>query len=65
MVAPIGFPTDHVEVLYDLDVEARALCEARGLGYARAATPNAHPLLIDALEGAARAALGAGQGEKL
>jgi len=34
--APIGFLADHVEVLYDLDVEAKALAEARGLAYARA-----------------------------
>ncbi|HEY2369854.1 MAG TPA: ferrochelatase [Polyangiaceae bacterium] len=33
--APIGFLADHVEILYDLDVEARALAEKRGLAYAR------------------------------
>jgi ferrochelatase len=36
--APIGFLADHVEVLYDLDVEAKALAEERGLEYAR--TPS-------------------------
>ncbi len=34
--APIGFLADHVEILYDLDVEAKALAEERGLAYARA-----------------------------
>ena len=36
--APIGFLADHVEILYDLDVEAKALAEERGLSYAR--TPS-------------------------
>jgi len=36
--APIGFLADHVEILYDLDVEAKGLAEARGLAYAR--TPS-------------------------
>ncbi|MBA2566033.1 MAG: ferrochelatase, partial [Gemmatimonadetes bacterium] len=38
VVAPIGFLSDHMEVIYDLDTEARALCEEIGLGWARAAT---------------------------
>jgi ferrochelatase len=36
--APIGFLADHVEILYDLDVEAKSLAEQRGLAYAR--TPS-------------------------
>ena len=36
--APIGFLADHVEILYDLDVEAKGLAEERGLSYAR--TPS-------------------------
>jgi ferrochelatase len=36
--APIGFLADHVEILYDLDVEAKALAAERGLQYAR--TPS-------------------------
>ena len=31
LFAPVGFLADHVEVLYDLDVEARALAADRGL----------------------------------
>ena len=43
---PIGFVCDHVEVLYDLDVEARATARAAGLGFRRASTVNDHPLFI-------------------
>jgi len=54
LVAPVGFLADHVETLYDLDIEAKAIAEERGLAFDRAACPGAHPLLIDALETAAR-----------
>ena len=46
VVTPIGFLCDHVEVLYDLDVEARELAAARGLTMHRAAAVNAHPAFI-------------------
>jgi len=46
VVVPVGFVCDHVEVLYDLDVEARATARAAGLGFARASTVNDHPLFI-------------------
>ena len=46
VVVPIGFVVDHVEVLYDLDVEARALAEAAGLDFHRAAAVNDHPDFI-------------------
>jgi ferrochelatase len=46
VVVPIGFVCDHVEVLYDLDVEARATARALGLGFARAGAVNDHPLFI-------------------
>src|SRR5215831_4594500 len=46
VVAPVGFVCDHVEVLYDLDVEARATADRRGLAFARAATVNDHPLFV-------------------
>jgi ferrochelatase len=52
--APIGFLADHVEILYDLDVEARALAVARGLEYARSASLNADPDLVDVLSDVAR-----------
>ena len=43
VVAPIGFVCDHVEVLYDLDVEARGLAEELGLAFHRAGAVNDHP----------------------
>ena len=46
VVAPIGFVCDHVEVLYDLDVEARAVAADVGLGFHRAAAANDHPAFI-------------------
>jgi ferrochelatase len=46
VVAPIGFVCDHVEVLYDLDVEARATATGLGLGFVRAGTANDHPAFI-------------------
>jgi ferrochelatase len=51
-VAPIGFVSEHIEVLYDLDILHRKQAEALGLGWERLPMPNAHPLLIDALASA-------------
>ena len=49
ILVPIGFLADHVEVLYDLDVEARATADEIGLTLARAEAVNDHPRFIDAL----------------
>jgi protoporphyrin/coproporphyrin ferrochelatase len=49
ILCPVGFLCDHVEVLYDLDVEAADVCRERGIAMARAAAVNAHPRFIDAL----------------
>ncbi len=46
VVAPVGFVCDHLEVLYDLDVEARAVAEECGIGFHRAVTANDHPAFI-------------------
>lgn len=46
VIAPIGFISDHLEVLYDLDVEARDLCETLGVTLARAGTVGTHPEFI-------------------
>ena len=46
VIAPIGFISDHMEVLYDLDTEARALCEQLGLDLVRAATVGNHPAFV-------------------
>ncbi len=46
VIAPVGFLSDHIEVVYDLDVEARALCDQLGLRMVRAATVSFHPEFI-------------------
>ncbi len=43
VVAPIGFVSDHMEVVYDLDTEAYDTAQRLGLRWARAATPGTHP----------------------
>ncbi len=49
IVSPIGFLCDHVEVLYDLDLEARTTAEACGMNFIRAGTVGEHPEFIDML----------------
>src|SRR5215204_2542684 len=46
VVAPIGFVSDHMEVVYDLDVEARKVADEIGLKMARAATAGTHPSFV-------------------
>ena len=46
VIAPIGFVSDHMEVIYDLDTEARQFCDEVGLNMARASTAGTHPLFI-------------------
>jgi len=46
VVAPISFISDHMEVLYDLDVEARQLADSMNLPMARAKTVGVHPRFI-------------------
>jgi ferrochelatase len=46
VVCPIGFISDHMEVIYDLDTEAAALCEELGVRMVRAATASTHPEFI-------------------
>ena len=46
VVVPVGFVCDHVEVLYDLDVEARRAAEAAGVAFHRAPAANDHPDFI-------------------
>lgn len=47
VVCPIGFICDHIEVLYDLDHEAAAVCREIGLPMARAESVNDDPLFLD------------------
>ena len=49
VLSPIGFLCDHIEVLYDLDVEAAAVCRQIGLPMARARAVNDHPRFADAM----------------
>ncbi|MDO5735775.1 MAG: ferrochelatase [Propionibacteriaceae bacterium] len=62
VAAPIGFLNDHMEVLYDLDTEARETAQELDLPYERAATvnddPEFHALLVDLLLERAAAARG-------
>jgi len=48
-VVPLGFVSDHMEVLWDLDTEAKESAEEAGLAYIRTATPGVHPAYVDAL----------------
>ncbi|MDO5711709.1 MAG: ferrochelatase [Micrococcales bacterium] len=66
IVCPIGFVSDHLEVVWDLDTEARDKAQELGLGFARAATPGTDrrfaemvlELMREQLDGTAPARLG-------
>jgi len=67
VLAPISFISDHMEVLYDLDIEARNLCDSISLPMVRAKTVGVHPTFISMIRelileritpGAERRALG-------
>jgi ferrochelatase len=47
VVAPVGFVSDHVEVVWDLDTEAQQRAAALGIGFARAATAGPDPRFAD------------------
>jgi protoporphyrin/coproporphyrin ferrochelatase len=47
VIVPIGFLSDHMEVLYDLDTQARAICEELGVKMVRAGTAGTHPAIIE------------------
>ncbi|HTT76541.1 MAG TPA: ferrochelatase [Candidatus Binataceae bacterium] len=57
VVIPIGFLTDHIEVLYDLDVEARAIAERAGVRMERAGTVGGAPEFIAMMAGIVEAML--------
>ena len=57
VVCPCGFVSDHLEVLYDLDIEAAELAEKLGIGFARTHMPNDDPDVLDALATVVRRAL--------
>jgi protoporphyrin/coproporphyrin ferrochelatase len=64
VVVPIGFVCDHVEVLYDLDVEARRVAEGAGLSLHRAAAVNDHPEFVAMLADLVRGAHGSARGAR-
>jgi ferrochelatase len=61
VVCPAGFVADHLEVLYDLDIEARALAESLDMRLIRTGSLNAAPQFIAALAEIAAAALATSQ----
>jgi ferrochelatase len=62
LVCPVGFVADHLEVLYDLDVEARLVAEESGLAFARTASLNDDPGLLAVLTRVVRRAAGEAAG---
>ncbi|HET7722784.1 MAG TPA: ferrochelatase [Acidimicrobiales bacterium] len=54
VVCAAGFVSDHLEVLYDLDIEARAAAEAIGLAFTRTPSPNADPGFCATVAGVVR-----------
>jgi ferrochelatase len=46
VVVPVGFTSDHMEVVHDLDIEAARVAAELGLAFARAATPGTHPAYV-------------------
>ncbi len=46
VIAPIGFVSDHMEIIFDLDTQARELCETLGLQMVRAETAGTHPRFV-------------------
>jgi protoporphyrin/coproporphyrin ferrochelatase len=57
LAAPVGFVSDHLEILWDLDVEAREKADELGLGFARIDSLNDDPAFIAALADLARQTL--------
>lgn len=57
LVCPIGFVADHLEVLYDIDIEAQAFARQHGIELRRTPSFNARPEFIDALAAVVRDAL--------
>lgn len=49
MYAPVGFVSDHLEVLYDNDYECKVVCDEVGASYYRPEMPNTDPLFIQTL----------------
>lgn len=46
VIAPIGFVSDHMEIVYDLDTEAAKLCRELGVNMVRTSTAGTHPAFV-------------------
>jgi protoporphyrin/coproporphyrin ferrochelatase len=57
VVCPVGFVADHLEILYDLDIEAAAVAASHGLAFARTASLNDDPRFVGVLAGAVEGAV--------
>ena len=57
VVAPVGFVSDHTEVLYDIDVAAKDAARRRGIALSRTASLNTSPTFIRALADVVRSAV--------
>ena len=62
LVCPIGFVADHLEILYDLDVEAQHFARSKDIRIRRTPSFNTNPVFIDALAEVVRDALAVGAG---
>jgi ferrochelatase len=49
VIMPVGFLSDHMEVLYDLDTEAAAIARERGIEFVRAKTPGTYPRFVSGI----------------
>ena len=66
VIMPVGFVSDHMEVLFDLDTEAKNVCDEIGVNMARAKTVGDHPqfvsmireLILERTAGAEKRAIG-------
>jgi ferrochelatase len=59
VIAPVGFVSDHLEVLYDLDIEAAELARSLGLHMVRAGTAGTHPAYVSMIRELIEERLGA------
>lgn len=63
VICPCGFVADHLEILYDVDIECSARAEKLGVPFARTRAPNDDPVFLDVLATVVRRALGEGGAE--
>jgi ferrochelatase len=61
VICSAGFVADHLEILYDLDIEARQTARAAGVAFVRTRMPNADPAYLDVLASVVRDHLAAAQ----